>query len=150
MILDVNVLVYAADSTSPHHGAMSALLATALTGDRRVGIPWQTVGGFVRIVTNPRATRHPLTTEQAWEVVDSWFAASVVWVPTAGERTVRILQRLMLDHHLGSAMTTDAQLAALAIEHGVAVVSADTNFASFPNLSWINPLHGQIGITHRT
>ncbi len=87
MILDVNVLIYAADSTSPHHETVSAWLATALTGDRRVGIPWQTVGGFVRIVTHPRAMRHPLTTEQAWSVVDSWFAASVVWVPAASERT---------------------------------------------------------------
>jgi predicted nucleic acid-binding protein len=61
-------------------------------------------------------------------------------VPPAGERTVRILERLMLDQHLTSGMTTDAQLAALAIEHGVAVVSADTDFARFPELTWINPL----------
>jgi uncharacterized protein len=140
MILDVNVLIYAADSASPHHERAREWLVTALSGDRRVGIPWQTVGGFVRIVTHPRAMRRPLTTAEAWAVVDSWFAVPVVWVPAAGERTIRILERLMLDHHLTSSMTTDAQLAALAIEHGVAVVSADTDFARFPELTWINPL----------
>jgi len=140
MILDVNILIYAADSSSPHHERARGWLATALSGDRRVGIPWQTVGAFVRIVTHPRAMRRPLTTAEAWAVVDSWFAVPVVWVPAAGERTVRILERLMLDQHLTSAMTTDAQLAALAIEHGVAVVSADTDFARFPELTWINPL----------
>lgn len=140
MILDVNVLIYAADSASPHHERAREWLAIALRGDRRVGIPWQTVGGFVRIVTHPRAMRRPLTTAEAWAVVDSWFAVPVVWVPPAGERTVRILERLMLDQHLSSSMTTDAQLAALAIEHGVAVVSADTDFARFPDLVWINPL----------
>ncbi len=140
MILDVNILIYAADSASPHHERAREWLRTAMTGDRRVGIPWQTVGGFVRIVTHPRAMRRPLTTAEAWAVVASWFAVPVVWVPAAGERTVRILERLMLDQHLTSAMTTDAQLAALAVEHGVAVVSADTDFARFPDLTWINPL----------
>ena len=150
MILDVNVVLYAADSTSPHHAAAKSWLTAALTGDRRIAIPWQTVGGFVRIVTHPRAMRHPLTTEQAWTVVDSWFSSPVVWVPPASERTVRILERLMLELHLGSAMTTDAQLAALAIEHGVAVVSADADFGRFPALAWINPLDGQIGTANGT
>ena len=140
MILDVNILIYATDSTSPHHEPAREWLASALTGDRRVGIPWQTVGAFVRIVTHPRAMRRPLTLTEAWAAVYSWFAVPVVWVPAAGERTVRILERLMLDHHLTSSMTTDAQLAALAIEHGVAVVSADTDFARFPDLTWINPI----------
>ena len=140
MILDVNILIYATDSTSPHHEPAMEWLASALTGDRRVGIPWQTVGAFVRIVTHPRAMRRPLTLTEAWAAVDSWFAVPVVLVPPAGERTVRILERLMLDHHLTSSMTTDAQLAALAIEHGVAVVSADTDFARFPDLTWINPI----------
>ncbi len=149
MILDINVLLYAADSTSPHHVVAREWLNSALTGDGRVGIPWQTVGGFVRIATHPRAQRRPLTTAEAWQVVDSWFSTPVVWVPPATERTVRILERLMLDHHLSSAMTTDAQLAALAIEHGVAVVSADTDFARFPTLAWINPLDRQIGTAGR-
>ena len=140
MILDVNILIYATDSESPHHELAREWLASALTGDRRVGIPWQTVGGFVRIVTHPRAMRRPLTTAEAWAAVDSWFAVPVVWVPAAGERTLRILERLMLNHHLTSSMTTDAQLAALAIEHGVAVVSADTGFGRFPDLTWINPI----------
>ena len=145
MILDVNVLLYATHSSSPHHHDSAAWLEAALVGDRRVGIPWQTVGAFVRIATHARVMERPLTTAQAWAAVDSWFAVPVVWMPPATERTARILKSLMLDHHLGSSMTTDAQLAALAIEHGVAVVSADTDFARFPGLTWINPLNLRIG-----
>lgn len=140
MIVDVNVLLYAADPSSPHHARSRDWLTAALSGDQRVGIPWQSVGGFVRIATHPRAARRPLTTEQAWQVVDSWFASPVAWVPPEGDRTVRILRALMLDHHLSSGMTTDAQLAALALEHGVAVVSADTDFARIPGVRWVNPL----------
>jgi hypothetical protein len=145
MILDVNVLLYATHSASPHHGQATDWLAVALAGDRRVGIPWQTVGAFVRIATHPRVMERPLTAAQAWTAVDSWFAVPVVWMPSASERTARILKRLMLDNHLGSSMTTDAQLAALAIENGVAVVSADTDFARIPGLAWINPLDRQVG-----
>ena len=140
MIVDANVLLYAVDATSPHHPPAAQWLAGALTGPVRVGLPWQTVGAFVRIATHPRAARHPLTTEQAWAVVDGWIASPVVWIPAAGERTLTIFRDLMLRHHLSSAMTSDAQLAALAIEHGVPVISADTDFARFPELTWGNPV----------
>ena len=140
MLLDANILLYATDRTSPHHEPAARWLTDALNADLRVGIPWQTVGAFVRISTHPRAAREPLTTQQAWDVVDSWFASPVVWLPAAGPRTLAIWRDLSLRHHLGSAMTTDAQLAALSLEHGVPIVSADTDFARFPEVRWINPL----------
>jgi toxin-antitoxin system PIN domain toxin len=123
-------------------------LAEALLGEVRVGLPWQTIGAFLRITTHPRAARHPLSVEQAWAAVDMWLASPVAWVPEAGARTVVVLRELMLRHHLGSAMTTDAQLAALAVEHGVPVVSADSDFARFRELSWVNPLEGRRGPRH--
>ncbi len=140
MILDANILIYATDRTSPFHVRSASWLAQTLEGDLRVAIPLQTVGAFVRITTNPRASRQPLTVDQAWAVVNSWFAAPTVWVPATSQRTVRILGDLMLRHHLGSGMTTDSQLAALAIEHGVSIVSADSDFARFPEVVWVNPL----------
>ncbi len=140
MILDANLLIYAADQSSPFHPRATEWLTETLNGDVNVGIPLQTVGAFVRIVTNPRASRSPVSIKQAWEIVDGWLAAPTVWVPSAGERTVKILSGLMQGLHLGSGMTTDAQLAALAIEHGVPIASADYDFARFPELRWINPL----------
>lgn len=140
MIVDANILLYSTDRSSPHHERAADWLRRALTGQVRVGLPSQTVGAFIRIATHPRAARHPLTTTQAWEVVDSWLESPVAWVPAAGERTLRIFRDLMLRHHLGSAMTTDTQLAALAIEHGVPLVSADTDFARLAEVTWVNPL----------
>jgi uncharacterized protein len=142
MLLDANVLIYAVDRASPHHERAASWLAAALQGEVRVGFPWQTLGAFVRITTHPRAARRPLSTAQAWAAVDSWLVAPVAWVPEAGHGTVAILRDLMLQHHLGSAMTTDAQLAALAIEYGLPIVSADTDFARFPEITWLNPLAG--------
>lgn len=140
MIVDANILLYAVDEDSPHHGRALAWLATALTGVVRVGLPWQTVGAFIRIATHPRVARRPLTVAEAWSLVDSWLDSPVAWVPAAGERTLRIHRDLMMRHHLGSGMTVDAQLAALAVEHGVPVVSADSDFARFAEITWVNPV----------
>jgi toxin-antitoxin system PIN domain toxin len=142
MLLDANILLYAVDSSSPQNVKASAWLEEVLTGDRRVAIPWQTVGAFLRISTHPRVAAHPLSAADAWDYVASWLKAGPVWVPPATERTVSILGKLMRDHGLTGNLVTDAQLAALAIEHGLVLCSADTDFARFDSLSWRNPLAG--------
>jgi hypothetical protein len=40
----------------------------------------------------------------------------------------------------GGNLTTDAHLAALALEHGAELCSCDGDCARFPGLRWINPL----------
>ena len=140
MVVDANVLLYAVDETAPHHRAAAAWLSSALSGARRVGLPWQTIGAFVRIVTHPRAASHPLSASAAWRFVDDWLGADVVWIPPATERTAHVLGDLLRRHHVTGNLVSDAQLAALAIENGVAVVSADSDFARFSEVEWVNPL----------
>lgn len=142
MILDVNVLVYAVDDTASQCKVARKWIERNLTGYSRIGIPWQTISGFIRIVTNPRIYNQPLTGEQAWEIMDGWLASPVVWVPPATERTASIFKSLMLDAGLSGARVMDAALAAIAIEHGVPIVSVDSDFAAFPGVRVINPLEG--------
>ena len=89
---------------------------------------------------HPRVTRTPLTGSQAWTVVDNWLSADPVWIPPATERTARVYARLNSRTSITANLVPDAQLAALAVEHGLTVYSADSDFARFPGLSWINPL----------
>lgn len=144
MLLDVNVLLYAIDRSSPHHDKAADWLRAALTGSTRVGFPWQTIGGFLRIATHPRVFDRPLTAEQAWQALDGWLGAPVAWIPPAGERTVELLRDLMLDSRTTGPRTTDAQLAASALEHGVPVVTTDADFDRFPGLVRVDPL-GPVG-----
>ncbi|MEX2625726.1 MAG: TA system VapC family ribonuclease toxin [Ilumatobacteraceae bacterium] len=139
MLVDANVLLYAVDARSPHHSIAATWLERALNGAQRVGIPWQSIGAFVRIATHPRVTARPLTGTEAWRHVDRWLTADPTWIPPAGERTARVLGQLIAETHITANLVPDAQLAALALEHGLAVVSADTDFARFP-VTWINPL----------
>jgi uncharacterized protein len=140
VIVDANILLYAADSKSPFHRRAAAWLEEALNGPARVGLPWQSLTAFVRIVTHPRATGSPLTPPEAWEFVDGWLDAEAAWIPVTGARHGEVLRRLMLDGDLRGNLVPDAHLAALAIEHGVGICSADSDFARFSDIEWINPI----------
>lgn len=139
MLVDANILLYAADETSPFHSASKSWLEGALNGSRRVALPWQSLLGFLRIATNPRALGRSLSTDEAWGLIEDWLTAPCAWIPqpTAGYGT--ILGRLVCDLRLSGNLIPDAALAALCIQHGLAIVSADSDFARFPELTWINP-----------
>ncbi|EUA29946.1 putative ribonuclease VapC37 [Mycobacterium xenopi 4042] len=81
MIVDANLLLFAVDENSSHNAAAAAWLEQTLNGDTRVGLPWQTIGAFLRIVTHPRVTENPLSGTDAWRYVEQWLAVPVVWVP---------------------------------------------------------------------
>ncbi|CAB4990513.1 MAG: PIN domain-containing protein [Actinobacteria bacterium] len=139
MLLDANILLYAVDSASPQHSACSSWLEGALNAPRRVAIPWQSIGAFLRISTHPRIAPNPLTATEAWGFVDDWLAASPVWVPPISPNTMSILGELMTAPGATGNLVPDAMLAAIAIEHGLTIVTADSDFARFP-VSVLNPL----------
>lgn len=140
MLIDANLLLYATDETSERYAAAAEWLEATLNGDRRVGIPWQSIGAFLRISTHPRVAIRPLKGTEAWNFVNDWMQADPVWIPPATERTASVLAGLMRSVPVTGNLVTDAQLAALALEHGLAVYSADSDFARFPGLEWVNPL----------
>ncbi len=140
MLVDANLLLFAVDRASPFHQTSHAWLTDALDGERRVGLPWPSLTAFVRIATHPRAARHPLLPDEAWRHVRDWLGAAPVWVPTPTARHADILGDLVTRYQLSGNLVPDADLAALAIEHGLSVCSADTDFARFAEVRWINPL----------
>lgn len=140
MIVDANLLIYARNATDPRHDAARGWLEEALNGDARVGLPWQSLTAFLRIATNPRAFPEPLTPNSAWAQVEAWLAAPRAWMAQPSDGYGVVLGRLVQAHQLRGPLVSDGQLAALAIDHGVALASTDGDFARFPELRWINPL----------
>lgn len=140
MLVDANVLLFAVDETSPFHVQARDWLTERLNGARRVGLPWQSLGAFLRIATHPRAFDQPLDPATAWERVADWLTCDVAWIPEPGERHAEILGDLVVRYHVRGALVADAQLAALALEHGLTVCSADTDFARFAEIRWENPV----------
>jgi toxin-antitoxin system PIN domain toxin len=140
ILVDANVLVYAQVRDFDQHARARAWLDGQFGGGTRVGLPWVSLLGFLRLVTNPRIFEHPESTASAWQQVEEWLDRDGAWVPEAGSRHRQVLSSLLDRVPVFGNLVPDAHLAALAIEHGLAVASTDGDFARFPNLRWINPL----------
>jgi toxin-antitoxin system PIN domain toxin len=140
MLVDANLLLYAVHRQSPFHKRARDWLTEQMSGSRRVGLPWQSLASFLRIATHPRALERPLRPADAWARVSDWLSADVAWIPEPGERHAVILGELVVAHDVRGNLVPDAQLAALALEHGLTLYSADTDFARFTDVRWENPL----------
>jgi toxin-antitoxin system PIN domain toxin len=140
MLLDANLLLYAVHKQSEQHEAAVEWLTAQLNGSRRVGLPWQTLAAFLRIATHPRAFERPLSAATAWERVTDWLSAPAAWIPSPGHEHASIVGALVTTYDIRGNLVPDALLAALAIEHGLTLYSADTDFARFRELRWENPI----------
>lgn len=140
MLVDANILLYAVDATSAHHHPAAEWLVEAMNGPRRVALTWSTIGAFLRIATHPRVFAQPLSGSAAADHVEQWLSRDQVWIPAATERTAALLQAVVRRHGVTGNLVTDAQLVAIAVEHGLSIVSADSDFARFPEIAWDNPL----------
>lgn len=140
LIPDINILLYAYDSTSPHLERARAWWETTLQQPRIVGLPWATSIGFIRVITNRGIWDKPLPPKDAIGIVRTWLDHPRVRIVTPGECHAEILFDLLLEVGVAGNLTSDAHLAALAIEYQAELVSTDTDFARFPGLRWFNPL----------
>jgi uncharacterized protein len=142
MLIDANLLVFAVNKESQFHDNARDWLNDQLNGDKQIGIPWLSLAAFIRLITNPRIVKQPLAPTDAWRQIEDWLANDLIWVPAPTQRHSKILGDLIKHHRPTGNLITDAQLAALAIEHGLEVYSADTDFARFTEIRWRNPLTG--------
>jgi toxin-antitoxin system PIN domain toxin len=140
MLVDANLLVFAVHEESPFHVKARDWLNDQLNGEQRIGIPWQSLGAFLRIITNQRIIERALDPGGAWQRIEDWLADDLVWIPSPTPHHAQVLGDLVKHHQPRGNLITDAQLAALAIEHGLEVCSADTDFARFTEIRWCNPL----------
>lgn len=140
IVPDVNLLLYAHVTAFPEHARARKWWEAALNGEREVGLAGPALFGFVRLATHPRVFDEPLPVERALVFAEEWLARPRVRLLQPGPRHLEIAFGLL--RHLGAAanLTTDAQLAALAMEYQAELHSNDADFGRFPGLRWVNPL----------
>ena len=140
ILVDANVLLYAANRAAPEHERAREWLDDRLNGTLATGLPWPSLLAFVRLVTNPVVVRRPVRSADAWRQVEEWLDCAPVWLPVPGDDHRAIVSRFLQASWMTSRLVPDAHLAALAIEHGLTLQSTDGDFARFPGLKWENPL----------
>ncbi len=139
ILVDANLLVYAHVSSFAQHEAARRWLDDRLNGTAPVGLPWPSILGFIRLVSNPRIFERPLRVGDAWHQAGEWLDCDSVWIPGPTDRHREVLGPLLAAAERAT-LVPDAHLAALALEHGLTLCSTDGDFARFPGLRWENPL----------
>jgi uncharacterized protein len=137
---DVNLLIYAADDSSARHEQAREWVDETLSGSETVGFAWAVMVGFVRVITNPVIFARPWNATKALDVVDLWLGQPSTTVIHPTGRHAAVLRELLTPLGTAGNLTSDAHLAALAIEHGATLYSGDSDFSRFAGLSWIDPL----------
>jgi len=140
IVPDANLLLYAYDADSAQHKKARKWVEEALSGAITVRLPWQTIGAFLRIITNPALRGERFTPEEAVTIVDEWLAQPNVRMLGPGEGHWPFLRQAIMEGQVRGPLMTDAQLAALTIEYGGTLYTTDRDFSRFPGLRWKNPV----------
>ncbi len=140
IVPDANLLLYAYDQSNPFHEAAATWWSRLLSGSEPVGLCSVVLFAFVRLGTSNRVFARPMTIQCAAGHVRSWLKRSVVEHLSMDDATAITALRLLENAGAGGNLTTDAQIAAVALRHRATVHTADSDFARFPDLRWGNPL----------
>lgn len=139
-LLDANILIYAVNSDSPHHRKARRWLEGILSDVDPVGFTWPVLIAFLRVTTRPGLLEKPLAPERAIAYVDSWLRQPCAELVTPGEGHWAILRSFLLSSGTAGNLSSDAHLAAIAIEQGWTLCSTDHDFRRFAGLPVLNPL----------
>lgn len=140
IVPDLNLLVYAYNSDAPGHRRAKAWWESCLSETRPVGLPWAVILGYLRLTTSRRVLVDPFTVQEALGHIRSWLERPQVQILQPGSRHLDLLDSLLQGSQASGDLTTDAHLAALAIEHQAELSTNDGDFSRFPGLRWTNPL----------
>jgi toxin-antitoxin system PIN domain toxin len=139
-VVDLNLLLYAVNADAPEHASAKAWWESALNGEEQVGLAWGVVLGFLRLSTRRGVLPRPMAPARALDVVGEWVAHPLVTLLHPGDGHWEILRGLLSSTGTGGNLTTDAHLAALALEYDAALYSTDRDFARFGSLRLVNPI----------
>jgi toxin-antitoxin system PIN domain toxin len=140
ILVDANILLYAEDALSPLNAKAVSWWDSRLSGKEPVCLCWTVINAFIRIGTNPRVFKRPLTITEATERVHGWLDQPCVRIASPTVNHWRIYREMLCTGKARGNLVTDAHLAALAIAYGCELCSTDADFARFPGLKWRNPL----------
>jgi uncharacterized protein len=138
---DVNILVHAYNADFPGHAAAKRWWEQSLSSQTTaIGLSWVVILGFLRLTTSRQVFPRPLSAKEATSIIESWLAQPGVRIASPGEEHAVTLFRLVEGLGTAANLTTDAHLAALALEYRAEVATTDTDFARFPGVRHFNPL----------
>lgn len=137
---DVNVLLYASDSSSPVHEPAREFLRQAAAGGDIFCLGWPTVMSYLRIATHTGIFSSPLTPSEALRNVDALVALPRVRLLAEENGFLEVYREVTGGFPVRGNLVPDAHLAALLKQHGVRTLhTRDADFRKFPFLEVRDP-----------
>jgi uncharacterized protein len=136
ILCDINVLVFAHREDAVDHRRYADWLEERINSDEAFGVSEMVLSGFMRTATNRRIMKRPSSVEEALGFIHELRGQPNAVMLAPGPRNWGIFERLCRDAGATGDLVPDAYLAALAIEHGAELVTADRDFARFSGLRW--------------
>ena len=140
ILCDVGVLLHAMIRNTAHHSLCRRELDRLRSNPEDMAVSELVLAAVVRIGTNPRLFKPCPEPDEVFAFVEALRSPAGVRTVSPGPRHWTIFQDLILTTGLRGPDTTDAYLAALALEHGCEWWTTDADFARFPGLRWRNLL----------
>jgi uncharacterized protein len=140
IVPDINLLLYAHISGFAEHGDARHWWEALLNSHTQVGLASPVLFGFIRLCTNHRILDRPMPVDQALGLVEKWLSRPNVQFLLPGPRHLEIAFGLLRSLGTAGDLTTDIQIAALAIEYQAELHSNDADFKRFTQVRWTNPL----------
>ncbi len=136
ILLDANILLYSVQSSAPHHEVAKAHLEALFSGRQTIALTWPALLAFLKISTKRELFPRPLSPDQALTIIGNWLDQPNCVLLAPGVTHFRELSALISATGAAGNLTTDAHLAAIAIEHNAELHSFDNDFARFPKLNF--------------
>lgn len=140
IVVDANLLIYAYDAASLAHRKSHTWLEEVFSGTEPVGLPWPSVAAFLRVMTNPKLHGRQYSLDEATGIIEAWMARTNVRILAPADDHWLQFRRMILEGSASGPLVSDAEIAALTLEYGGVLHTADRDFARFPGLRWVNPL----------
>jgi uncharacterized protein len=142
LVVDTNVLLYAADRDSPDHACCRGLLDEWRSRPSPWHLTWGIVYEFLRVATHRNVFRRPFSLERAWSFVEAIVASPSLTVLHATARHREVAGEVFAEiPGISGNFVFDAHTAILMREHGVKTIyTHDTEFHRFPFIDVVDPL----------
>ena len=140
--IDVNILLYASDTTHPDHARARQFLERCVRRGEVFYLTWPTIMAYLRIATHPSIFDRPLSHTEAARNMESLLACPHVRVLREEDRFWSIYRATTDEVPTRGNLVPDAHVAALLRQHGVKVIQTrDRDFLKFGFLKVADPLN---------
>ncbi len=144
LVVDTNVLVYAANAESPFHRDCRDWLERQRERPDAWYTTWPIVYEFLRVVTHPRVLARPWSADAAWSFMTALLASPGFGPLVATERHPEVAGAVIAEYpHLAGNLFHDTHTAILMREHGIRrICTRDVDFTRFKFLEVLDPVGG--------